>query len=66
MAEIQISCEVACQLCGWNTGCSIVTDEKNLFKEIIRFLSRCSSQHHSQGPQGKLLVTWEPLTAANQ
>ena len=61
MAEIMISCEVSCQLCGWNTGGSMSVDETNLFDEIIRFLGQSWHQHSSRGPSGKLQVTWELL-----
>ena len=61
MAEITVTCEVSCQLCGWNTGGSLSVDETNLFAEILRFLGQCWRQHSEQGPSGKLQVTWEPL-----
>jgi hypothetical protein len=61
MAEIAVTCEVSCQLCGWNTGGSMSVDEANLFAEILRFLGQCWQQHSSRGPSGKLQVTWEPL-----
>lgn len=66
MAEREVTCQVSCQLCGWNTGGTIIADEANLFAEIIRFLSRCSVQHQSQGPAGKLLIVWEPLESATR
>ena len=61
MAETAVTCEVSCQLCGWNTGVTIVAEEANLVAEILRFLTRCSPQHVRRGPAGKLLVVWEPL-----
>ena len=61
MAEVEVTCQVSCQLCGWNTGATIVADEANLFTEILRFLNRCSLQHPKRGSTGKLLVMWEPL-----
>ena len=61
MGEIAITCQVSCQLCGWNTGATIFLDEANLFAEILRFVSRCSQQHRSRGPSGKLQIVWEPL-----
>ena len=61
MAEIEVSCEISCQKCGWNTGATIHTDEANVFEEVLRFTRGCSPQHLSLGPAGKLLVTWEPL-----
>jgi hypothetical protein len=36
-------------------------DEANLFNEILQFLRTCWQQHLSQGPSGKLQITWEPL-----
>lgn len=64
MAEREVTCNISCQLCGWNTGGTITADEAKLFEEILRFLSRCSVQHRSQGTAGKLLVVWEPLEPA--
>ena len=61
MAETAVTCEVSCQLCGWNIGTTIIVQEANLFAEILKFLSRCSMQHASRGLVGKLLVVWEPL-----
>ena len=61
MSETAVTCEVSCQRCGWNTGATIIADAANLFAEILRFLSRCSMQHPSRGPAGKLLIAWEPL-----
>ena len=66
MTGVKVTCVVSCQLCGWNTGASIVAEEANLFAEILRFLSRCSVQHPSWGPAGKLLVSWDPLEPATQ
>ena len=61
MAETAVTCEVSCQLYGWNTGATIIAEEDNLFAEILRFFNRCSVQHPSHGAAGKLLVTREPL-----
>ena len=63
MTEKEITCEVSCQLCGWKTGATITADEADLLAEVLRFLNRCSPQHPSRGPAGKLLVVWEPLKA---
>ena len=49
MAETAVTCEVSCQLYGWNTGATIIAEEDNLFAEILRFLNRCSVQHPSRG-----------------
>ena len=59
MEQREITCHISCQLCGWNTGVTILADEADMFQEIIRLLSRCSEQHHGQGTRGKLLVDWE-------
>ena len=64
MVEVEVTCQVSCELCGWNTGGTILTDEANLFQEIFRFVGRCWLQHPSQGPTGKLLIVWEPLESA--
>ena len=61
MAETAVTCEVSCQICDWNTRATIIADEANLVAEILRFLTRCSSQHPRRGPAGKLLIEWEPL-----
>jgi len=61
MAETAVTCEVSCQLCGWNTRATIVAEEANLVAEILRFLTRCSPQHLGRGPAGKLMVVWKPL-----
>lgn len=55
MAETAVTCEVSCQLYGWNTRANIIAEEANLFEEILRFLNWCSMQHTSGGPAGKLL-----------
>jgi len=64
MAEREVTCQVSCQLCGWNTGGTIIADEAKLFEEILRFVGQCSLQHPSRGPAGKLLIVWEPLESA--
>lgn len=61
MAETAVTCQVSCQLCGWNAGGSITVDEADLLAEILRFLNGCFMQHPSRGPSGKLLIVWEPL-----
>ena len=61
MAEVTVTCEVSCQLCGWSTGASIRVEEANAFTEILRFLGKCWQQHLSRGASGKLQITWEPL-----
>ena len=66
MAGTAVTCEVSCQLCGWNTGATIIAEEANLFAEILRLLSQCSPQHTSRGSAGKLLVAWEPLEPVAQ
>jgi len=64
MAEKEVTCHISCQLCGWNTGATVMADEAKLFPEIVKLLSRCSVQHQRQGTAGKLLVVWEPLESA--
>jgi len=66
MSEIAVACEVSCQLCGWNTGATIIAEEATLSDDILKFLSRCSEQHEHQRTSGKLLVTWEPLEPVAQ
>jgi len=61
MVEKAVTCQVSCQLCGWNVGGTITVDEGKLLEELLRFLDRCSLQHPGWGPTGKLLVSWEPL-----
>ena len=61
MVEKVVTCQVSCQLCGWNVGGTITTDESKLLDELLRFWGRCLLQHPSQRPTGKLLVSWEPL-----
>jgi hypothetical protein len=66
MSEIAVTCEVSCQLCGWNTGATIIADEANLSNEILLFLSRCLQQNEHQRTSGKLLVTWKQLEPVAQ
>jgi len=65
MAEKEVTCQVSCHLCGWNTGGTIIADEATLFEHILRFVGRCSLQHPSRGPEGKLLIVWEPLESGS-
>ncbi len=64
MEQKEITCHISCQLCGWNTGVTILADEADMFEEILKLLNRCSAQHHGQGIRGKLLVAWEPVESA--
>ena len=64
MAEKEVTCQVSCQLCGWNAGGTVIAEEANVFEGILRFVERCSLQHPTRGPAGKLLVVWEPLESA--
>jgi len=63
MAESEVTYQISCQLCGWNTAGTIQVDEANVFAEILRVLGRCSAQHLVRGPAGKLLIVWEPLSS---
>ena len=60
MAEVEVNCEVNCELCGWKTAGTIVTDEANVVGELARMISCSSRQHRCRGRQGKLHVAWEP------
>jgi len=66
MAEVEVTCQVSCQKCGWNTGATILTDEANVLEEILTFIKRCSHQHLSSGLAGELLVVWKPLESASR
>lgn len=61
MADLEITYEISCQLCGWKTAGSIRTDQANVFSEVLRTARQCSGQHTARGPAGRLLVSWEPL-----
>ena len=65
MAEIAVTCEVSCQLCGWKTGATVFTDEARLLSDILTFLSRSAPQHTKQGSTGKLLIAWQPAERVN-
>jgi hypothetical protein len=65
MAEIEVTCQVSCQKCGWNTGATILTDEANVLKGVLQFIKGCSPQHSSFGLAGELLVVWKPLESAS-
>jgi hypothetical protein len=60
MAEIAVTCEVSCQLCGWKTGATVFTDEARLLPDVLTFLSQSAPQHTKQGSTGKLLISWQP------
>jgi hypothetical protein len=61
MAKIEVSCQVSCQKCGWNTGATILADEANVLDGVLEFIEGCSPQHSSPGLSGELLVVWNPL-----
>jgi hypothetical protein len=61
MVDTEVTCRIFCQLCGWNVGCTITSEENSLFADIIKFLSCCAPQHRNQGTTGKLLLDWQPL-----
>jgi hypothetical protein len=66
MAKIEVSCQVSCQKCGWNTGATILADEANVLEEILCFIKGCSSQHSGSGSAGELLIVWKPLESASR
>jgi hypothetical protein len=61
MAEIEVTCQVSCQKCGWSVGATILADDANLLEGILKFIKECSPQHASSGLAGELLVVWKPL-----
>ena len=61
MEELEISCKVSCQKCGWNTGATLFTDEVNVLESVLTFMKGCSCQHSCPGLSGELLVSWKPL-----
>jgi hypothetical protein len=65
MAEIAVTCEVSCQLCGWKTGATVFGDEARLFPDILAFLSQSGRQHTKQGSTGRLLIEWQPAERAS-
>ena len=64
MTEAAFTCEVSCQLCGWKTGATILTDEDNLFSNILTLVGQSTPQHTKRGSSGKLLLVWEPAEKA--
>jgi len=66
MAEIEVTCQVSCQKCGWNAGVTIPADEANVLEEILKFIKGCSPQHSGSGLTGELLVVWKPLESASR
>ena len=61
MEELEVTCQVSCQKCGWSTGTTIFTEEANIFNEILKFCGLCSPRHLGSVLSGKLLVTWESV-----
>jgi hypothetical protein len=61
MPRIEVSCQVSCQKCGWNTGATIIADDANVLEGVLKFVKECSPQHSSSGLAGELLVVWQPL-----
>jgi hypothetical protein len=61
MAELEVSCKVSCQKCGWNSGATLFTDEANVLETVLAFIKRCSCQHTGTLLSGELLVSWNPL-----
>ena len=61
MAEMEVTCQVSCQKCGWNTGATILADKANVLDEVLKFIKECSPQHSSSELAGELLVVWGPL-----
>jgi hypothetical protein len=66
MAEIAVTCQVTCRKCGWSTGATILTDEANVFEEILKFIKECSPQHADFGLAGDLSVVWQPLESTGR
>ena len=61
MARIEVTCQVSCQKCGWNTGATIIADYSNVLEGVLKFIKKCSPQHSGSGLDGELLVVWQPL-----
>jgi hypothetical protein len=61
MEELQVSCQVSCQKCGWHTGATLFTDEANALEAVLNFIKGCSCQHSGTRLSGELLVSWKPL-----
>ena len=66
MEELKISCQVACQKCGWTNGVTLLTDEASILESVLTFIRICSQQHSSLGLSGELSVVWKPLEAGSQ
>jgi hypothetical protein len=64
MAQIEVSCKVSCQKCGWSTGATILTDEPNVLEEVLAFIKGCWHQHSSSTLAGDMSVVWQPLESA--
>jgi len=65
MSEMDISCQVTCQRCGWNTGVTLHSEEASVFDSILNFI-RCSwHQHGGSETTGKLIILWQPREAAS-
>jgi hypothetical protein len=66
MTNIEVTCEVSCQKCGWNTGATILADDANVLDRVLKFIKECSPQHSSSGLAGELLVVWQPLESISR
>ncbi len=61
MADVEVNCQVSCQVCHWDPGSTIRASEERVAVEVLTFARACIGQHPGHGAGGKLLVTWEPL-----
>jgi len=59
MSEIEVTCQVCCQKCGWNVGATILADESNVLEAILKFVKGCWPQHLRSQLAGELLVAWK-------
>ena len=66
MEELEISCQVSCQKCGWNAGATLLTRKTNVLEAVLTFIKGCSRQHSCLGLSGELLVVWKPLELKGQ
>lgn len=64
MGGIEVSCQVSCKKCGWNTGATILVDEANVLDGVLKFIRKSSPQHQSSRLAGELLVVWQSLESA--
>jgi hypothetical protein len=60
MVGIEVSCQVSCRKCGWNTGATILADDANVLDGVLRFIKECLPQHSRPGLSGELIVVWGP------